>query len=143
MSRDQKFSDAQDLLGALDAVDRGRAGAVTVSVGPTTVRLSPQVCVGLYDLVRLDGSGRGFLVLPARTDLSTTQAAQALSVSRRTLRALMDSGDLPYHRVGTHRRLRLSDVLDLRRRRDTAAAADAALARIELGDEARPTLPTP
>jgi excisionase family DNA binding protein len=49
-------------------------------------------------------------------EVSPEDAATILGISRPLVRRRMDAGVLPFRRIGTHRRLRLSDVLDLKRR---------------------------
>ncbi len=75
----------------------------------------------------LDAMSHGQTITLIRHDqeLTSQAAADILGVSRPHLIKLLDSGEIPYHRVGTHRRLRIEDVVAYRERRD--AERDAAL----------------
>lgn len=62
--------------------------------------------------------GNGVSVLPLHRQLTTTEAAQLLNVSRPHVITLVERGDLPFETVGTHRRIRLLDVIAYRHGRD-------------------------
>jgi excisionase family DNA binding protein len=72
-------------------------------------------------LLRIMGDvleGRPIAYTPATQDLTTQQTANLLGMSRQFLVGLLDKGELPYHRVGTHRRVRLKDAMAYRKQRD-------------------------
>ena len=94
-------------------------------VGPdgTETELPPSLYEVLLQAVRELVIGNGVSILPAEMELTTQRAADLLNVSRPHVIALIDRGELPHHLVGTHRRLRLSDVLAYRARRDALRRA--------------------
>jgi excisionase family DNA binding protein len=72
----------------------------------------------LGEALRQIALGKAPVVLPLDAEVSTQQAADILSVSRPYLIRLLDSNEIPFRRVGSHRRIRLLDVLNYRRRND-------------------------
>jgi len=48
---------------------------------------------------------------PRQLELTTKQAADFLGISRFCLIGILDSGELPFHKLNQHRRIRLDDIL--------------------------------
>ncbi|HTW66504.1 MAG TPA: helix-turn-helix domain-containing protein, partial [Bryobacteraceae bacterium] len=76
----------------------------------------------IYELLLriLDGmqQGKAISIVPVMQDLTTQQAAALLGVSRPFFVKLLESGALPFHLTGTHRRVYLKDLLAYKEHRD-------------------------
>jgi excisionase family DNA binding protein len=84
---------------------------VTLKVGRRSVALPPELVDALRETVHALGHGEAVTLTPHEALLTTQEAAEVLGVSRPTLVRLLESGALPYTKPGTHRRVRLEDVL--------------------------------
>lgn len=99
------------------------------------VALPAEVYQVLRKVVDAMSAGLAVNVAPVSQRLTTQQAADLLGVSRPTLIKMLDAGQIPFEKVGTHRRVRLGDVIAVRaRRRDEQYAALAATA-VHIDDE--------
>lgn len=65
-------------------------------------------------------AGNSVTILQSNADLTTVEAAKLLGVSRQFLIGLLQKNEIPYHMVGTHRRLYAREVLAYKAKRDTA-----------------------
>lgn len=64
----------------------------------------------LVDVAEALSQGRGVTVMPTDTQLTTQGAADFLGMSRPSLVKLLEGGEIPFTKVGRHRRVLLSDV---------------------------------
>lgn len=78
------------------------------------------VCV-IKSMIHTLSRGAGVAVLPIGADLTTSQVATLLGVSRPHVVKLLDEGAMPFHFAGSHRRVKLLDALAFRRDRDEQA----------------------
>jgi excisionase family DNA binding protein len=72
--------------------------------------------------------GRAIVLIPENQQLTTQRAADLLGVSRPHLIKLLEAGELPCHKAGSHRRIYLKDLIAYQKRRDMERKA--ALGRI-------------
>ena len=84
-------------------------GEVTIALPDEAVRVLVRVLAHMAD-------GDAVTVLPVHAELTTQEAADFLSVSRPHVVKLVEMGALPFRKVGTHRRVLLSDLLEYQQR---------------------------
>lgn len=65
-------------------------------------------------------AGNSVTILQSKAELTTVEAAKLLGMSRQFLVNLLSQGELPFHKIGTHRRLYARDVLAYKGKRDSS-----------------------
>ncbi|HEV2989451.1 MAG TPA: helix-turn-helix domain-containing protein [Candidatus Angelobacter sp.] len=65
-------------------------------------------------------AGHSVTILQSKHELTTVEAAKVLGVSRQYFIQLLEKGEIPFHKAGTHRRIYVRDVLAYKAKRDNA-----------------------
>lgn len=85
----------------------------------------PKAAVRLLEHILTEMShGNPVTLIPRHAELTTQQAAEHLHVSRPYFIRLLEDGELPFRKVGKHRRVRFAD-LEAYRRKAYAASQSA------------------
>lgn len=97
-----KLAHAKDVM-RMKLEEPGGKGEV-VAIPRTALRL-------LVAILAEMANGNAVRLIPHQPELTTQEAAEILNVSRPYLVRLLDEERIPFHRVGTHRRILFKDLM--------------------------------
>jgi excisionase family DNA binding protein len=114
---------ARDSGRALSAFLQTRAETQQIEIlddegAPHLVRVPVSALRLLVDVLTEIGEGNAVSIIPIHAELTTQEAANVLNVSRPFLVQLLERGEIPFHKIGTHRRVRYQDVIAYKERID-------------------------
>jgi len=107
----------------IDDILRAHRAARLVGPDGETVEIPASAFHALKLVVQGMARGQTMTLVPHGKELTTQEAADLLHVSRPHLVKLLDQGAIDHYKVGTHRRVRIEDVLAYRERRATVRRA--------------------
>ena len=110
--------------------------ALATSGDEVEVALSRETAELVSRLIDARARGEEIVVTSRTAEVTPTEAAVLLGMSRPQVRKLMDRGLLEYRKVGTHHRVRVSSIrafLETERPRRREALADLAAVQNDLG----------
>ncbi|MBI4817997.1 MAG: helix-turn-helix domain-containing protein [Deltaproteobacteria bacterium] len=82
------------------------------------VLLPPLASDLLRQILELLASGNAISLLPVQSELTTQEAADLVNVSRPYLIKLLEEGRIPFRLVGSHRRIKATDLLAFKEKDD-------------------------
>ena len=87
----------------------------------------------LVHVLRSVRERRAVVMLPEDEAFTTQAAADYLGMSRPFLVGLLERGEIPFHHVGSHRRIVFKDLMDYEQKRDAArrASMDQLLKKVQ------------
>jgi excisionase family DNA binding protein len=125
---DRDTSGARGAIEALqhflnDAAVRENVTATLITTDGTTVELPEPLFRILRQAARILAAGHRVSISPVDREVTTQEAADVLNVSRTYLIRLLEKKKIPYLKVGTHRRMKLGDVMSFKQRRNSERLA--------------------
>lgn len=93
--------------------------AQLVSADGKAITIPESVYQVLRQVVHAMALGQAISIAPQEQEMTTQQAADILNVSRPYLIKLLEQGEIPCIKVGTHRRIRHQDLISYKQQRDT------------------------
>jgi excisionase family DNA binding protein len=105
------------LLRQIDDIFREHGTARLVGPEGETMEIPASAFHALKLIVQSMARGQTMTLVPHGKELTTQEAADLLHVSRPHLIKLLDDGTIPHYKVGTHRRVRIEDILKYREHR--------------------------
>lgn len=105
-----------DVLAHLDTAEE----RMTRLVGPDgeSIVLPASAFEALKAVVTGMAQGMAMTLVPSGRELTTQEAADLLRISRPSVIRLLEDGTIPFHKVGTHRRIDVENVLAYRAKRN-------------------------
>lgn len=97
-------------------IGRGKGAQLKVILGSEELTLPVAALRLLVDALAQMAEGNAVTILPIHAELTTQQAADFLNVSRPHLVGLLERNEVPFRKVGTHRRVAFRDLLAYRER---------------------------
>jgi excisionase family DNA binding protein len=82
--------------------------------------LPPSVARMMQRILTEMAQGNAITIIPMNAELTTQEAADFLNVSRPFIVKQLDMGNIPFRKIGTHRRIQVQDLMNYKRDIDKA-----------------------
>lgn len=112
--------ETEDVIEIAKYLNRPNRDRASFLVGPdgSRIKIPDSLHAVLTQAAQALANDEAVSIVPVHHELTTQQAADLLMVSRPHLIKMLENGDIPYHKIGTHRRIRFDDLMRYRTKRD-------------------------
>lgn len=97
--------------------DHGSASLKLSETDDKEITLPDSILRLVYEALVCAATGKKLRLVEEDEEVSPEKASEFLQVSRPYLVKLLDGGDIPFHYVGTHRRVTMSDLIEYKQKR--------------------------
>ena len=112
---DQKIAlnSLEAFLNVSNRIKTSRESGVKIKVQETgeSMTIPKKALELLFFIVQNMSEGKSISLIPSDSEVSTQQAADMLNVSRPHLVKLLEAGNIPFKKTGSHRRVLLQDLI--------------------------------
>lgn len=92
-------------------------GKIAIVAAGQTIEMPSVVSIALMEVIKNLNKGNSITLIPMNKELTTQQAADILNVSRPYFIKLLENGEIPFKKTGTHRKILMKDLMEYRKQR--------------------------
>ena len=89
----------------------GKAVDIKINGSGHLLKIPKRALLLLFEILKNMAEGKSVTLIPLNAEVSTQQAADMLNVSRPHIVKLLENGQIPFTKVGKHRRIALKDLM--------------------------------
>ena len=97
----------------------GKSIEITLQDNHESLRLPRKAIALLCTIISNMAAGKSMALILSDTTVGTQEAADYLEISRPYVVRLLEQGEIPFSKVGTHRRIKVSDLVAYQKKMTT------------------------
>ncbi|NBC03768.1 MAG: excisionase family DNA-binding protein [Bacteroidetes bacterium] len=112
--KEQKAAkESKDILERISGKQKSSSETIEIGIAGEAepVKIPVSAFRFLNTIIEHMAQGKAITVNPVDAEITTQEAADLLNVSRPFIVKLLEEGEIPFHKVGSHRRIKLKDFL--------------------------------
>lgn len=103
--------ESYELLPKLQGQKLGKLTKITIDTVKVPIHVPAIAMELLTQIMQAMSEGKPITIVPVATELTTQAAAELLGCSRPHLVKLLETGEIPFSKVGRHRRVKYEDII--------------------------------